>query len=194
VAIKKATPGRQSRSFDQFNARHLARQYCADAIAEVARIAMGRRTLDTHIVEFNSKADSLLRALKSRKLDGHSAAEQLQHLVSRVNCPPGDSDIIRASDILLNRGWGRPTNEGLDFEAYIGMDDEKAREHVQAALVARAIQGDVAAQQAYLRLPTKLEVGILGDEQLDAGLLDESELALFLSLVEKMRPSQIDKG
>lgn len=168
----------------------MARRHSAELVDELSRIALGRKTLDSQLVEFTEAVQGLTVALRRKKMDGHNAVEELTSLMDKLTKPPSDSDIIKASDILLNRGWGRPTTETLDYQEFLGMDTDKARETVQAALVARAIQGDVSAQQAFLRLPTQIEIGILGDEELDASQLSEDELSLFLSLIEKMKPGQ----
>lgn len=188
MAIKKASVVRKQDSYGQMSLRMMARQHSEDLIQELSRIALGRRTFDQHVVEFTKVAGELLTQFKRRKISAPDTIEDLRKLISKVTAPPSDSDIIKSSDILLNRGWGRPTTETLDFENYLGMDPATARDHVQAALVARAIQGDVSAQQAFLRLPTQIEVGILGDEELDASQLNDEEMAIFLSLIEKMKP------
>ncbi len=174
-------------SYEQYAIRRLAQEKTLELITELQRIALGRITFESNLEELAESIQDLLKLLKRRKIEADSVSEQLSDILRVITLPPSNSDIIKAIDTLLQRGWGRPSQETVDYSMFIDMDPTEAQKHVQASLIARALQGDVAAQQAYLRLPSQIEVLGLGDEDLDATRLNEEDMATFMGLVEKMR-------
>ncbi len=178
-------------SYEQYAIRRLAQEKTLELITELQRIALGRITFESNLEELAESIQDLLKLLKRRKIEADSVSEQLSDILRVITLPPSNSDIIKAIDTLLQRGWGRPSAETVDYSMFIDMDPTEAQKHVQASLIARALQGDVAAQQAYLRLPSQIEVLGLGDEDLDATRLNEEDMAIFMSLVEKMRTAPL---
>lgn len=174
-------------SYEQMTLRKMAREDTGLYLNELRRVALGRQTIDAELQVLTEEVAKLTTALKRRKMDGHEAVSALHDIVAKVSTPPDTSDMLKAIDMLLLRGWGRPSNETVDYSDFIEMDETRAASMVKAALIAKAMTGDVAAQQAVLRLPTQVEILGIGDDELDASNLDEKDLATFLSLIEKMK-------
>lgn len=174
-------------TYVEYSAKLKAREYTPLAFDQLGRILNSKATFEQQIVDLEEAIREFTLQLKRRKLDGQLIVEKLNRLLDTISKPADDSDIIKASDLLLQRGWGRPKVESHPLDRFIGIDDKQAREVVRAALIARAVDGDVAAQQAVLRLPSQVEILGIGDEHLDASILSEEEMTVFLSLIEKMK-------
>lgn len=183
MGLKKA----KGDSFDEYSARIEARQHTTAAFHELSRILGSRRTFEEELIEAADSIRALTKLLRARKIQAPALLDQLRDILSRILTPSDDADIIKAADILLQRGWGRPKTETLPLDRFIGLSDKEAKEVVRASLIARAIEGDVAAQQAFLKLPTQLEILGLGDDHLDTTHLTEDDMTIFLGLVDKMR-------
>lgn len=187
--LKKLSPP-EPETYVEYTAKLQAREHTPLAFSELNRILSSKNTFDQQVSDLEDTIREFTTQLKRRKLDGHVVVDRLGKFLNKVQLPSSDADIIRAADLLLQRGWGRPKVESHPLDRFIGMDDKQAREVVRAALIARAVDGDVSAQQAVLRLPSQVEILGIGDDQLDAGNLSDSEMTLFLSLIEKMKQRQ----
>lgn len=180
-------------SYESYCLRHLAKANTETIIHELNRIVTGRSTFDADVVKLEKSVSDCVTLIKKRKLDAQELIDDLSELVRFLKYPPSDSDIIRASDLLLQRGWGRPSTESPPgYERFVGMDDQQAREMVRASMIARAVEGDVTAQQNVLRLPSRIEVLGIGEGNLDASHLTDDEMSTFLGLIEKMRQRSLE--
>lgn len=189
MARKKTT----GESYESYCLRHLARANTETIINELNRIVTGRITFDAEIQKLEKSVSECVTLIKKRRLDAQELVENLNQLVRFLKYPPSDGDVIRASDLLLQRGWGRPSTESPPgYERFVGMDDQQAREMVRASMIARAVEGDVTAQQNVLRLPSRIEVLGIGEGNLDASHLTEDEMSTFLGLIEKMRQRSLE--
>lgn len=174
-------------TYEQMTLRQMAREDTHLYLSELKRIALGRVLFDEQLIKLNEGVKELTLLLKRRKMDGHEAVSSLQDLLDEVGSPPDQANILKAIDMMLMRGWGRPATESVDYMEFLDIGEGRAASMVKAALIAKAMAGDVSAQQAVLRLPTQIEISGIGEDELDASLLSEEDLALFLSLVEKMK-------
>lgn len=185
-------PGKSD--YQEFCARSEARRSGMTAITELKRIVESRENWYASIDTLTEAINDLTSQLRRKKIDAISLIEKLERVVNRLSEPASDSDVIKAADILLNRGWGRPKIESNHWGQYMGMDDVEAREVVRASLIARAVDGDVAAQQAVLKLPSRVEILGIGDGNFDTSNLTEEDMAVFMSLIQKMNSNNHEDG
>jgi hypothetical protein len=86
----------------------------------------------------------------------------------------------------MTRGWGRPNVEEVPaIRGIEHLSDDDCNAMVREALLARAVSGDVTAQQVWLKIPTRVELTqALTPERL--GLLNDNEMETFQKIMCKL--------
>lgn len=180
---------RRQRSYEQESLRHLARANTVSLIQSLEQIALSRLKQNEDVKELAEAVKSLASGIKGRKVQVPEAFKRLERLLDKVSSPSPDPDIIRAATALLERGWGKPALEAPEPSDLDVNDSASTELAVRRAMLAKALAGDVAAQQVWLKLPTALELrgGLTNLSPQAMAALSEDELATFMALVTKLQ-------